>query len=252
MLRPSLVIRFRRMNSRGSLLGDPVSTWLMWLAFLAAFVGGMVVIDAYGRAAFWPGLVTNFGASLAAFLLALQFEHEREAARASREAAAAREAQERDAKAMYDRLVTEAQRRFEPVREELRRNEVSLKFLYGALDPGGDSDTFRILHPELLDGAWQANAPRLTEIIADYTLTSDLAASYGRIEELRWRLRHRTAQLTTALDGMTKPLVDELLAEVRDLSARVTRQIEQPDVQTLGRIHEDAGEVYVRLTASSG
>ena len=44
------------------------------------------------------------------------------------------------------------------------------------------------VNSELLEGAWAANAPRLSEILSDHELVGDLAATYGRIEELRWRL----------------------------------------------------------------
>lgn len=234
---------------RRTLWGDPATTWMFWLAFMAAGIGGILVIGVYGREAFWPGLVANFGASLAAFLLALEFDHEKEARRSENEAAKFREQQQEAENELIGRLTTEARRRFEPVREELRRNRISLEFLSGAFDP--QPGVFNILHPELLEGAWQANAPRLTELIADYELMSDLAASYGRIEELRWRLRYRTTQVSTALDGMTKPLVDELLGEVTDLLERVKEQIGKPDVQKLGLVHKDSATVTVRITGSS-
>ncbi len=226
---------------------DPVGTF--WLASIGAAVGAILVISAYGWDAFSPGLITNFAASLAAFAIALEFERAREARRAEAEAATLRNDRERGARELEERLSTEARRRFEPVREELRRNRVSLEFLSGAFEP--QPGVFNILHPELLEGAWQANAPRLTELIADYELMSNLAASYGRIEELRWRLRYRTTQLSTALDGMTKPLVDELLAEVTSLLERVAEQIANPDVQKLGLIHRGASELVLRVGSSS-
>jgi hypothetical protein len=227
---------------------------MFWLAFLAATSGSMLLIGAYGREAFWPGLITNFAATLAAFVLvlvlALEFESERDARRTEGERARLRADQAEAQHKLGERLTSEARRRFEPVREELRRNRDSLELLSGAFaKPQGL--VFNVLHPELLEVAWQANAPRLTELIADYELTSSLAASYGRIEELRWRLRHRTAQVTTSLDGMTKPLVDELLGEVTNLLERVGEQIHRPDVQELGLVHKDSGMVTVRLTGSA-
>ena len=72
------------------------------------------------------------------------------------------------------------------------------------------------LNPELLEGAWAANAPRLSEILADYELTAKLASTYGRTEELRWRLRQRTALI--AVDG-NLAVVDALLIEQVDVAA---------------------------------
>ena len=80
------------------------------------------------------------------------------------------------------------------------------------------------------------DAPRLSELVADYKLVADLAVTYGRIEELRWRLRYRSENLPMhdLIDGMTMPLVTELRNEVRDLIDRVVGQIEEPDVQPIG------------------
>lgn len=106
------------------------------------------------------------------------------------------------------------------------------------------------------------NAPRLTELVADYELMAKLASTYGRIEELRWRLRQRTAtiavmagsdvaaSLRVSLDRMTRPLIDELHDEVTDLLERVDSQIESPDVQPLGLMHKDAATVTLRITPS--
>lgn len=164
---------------------------------------------------------------------------------------------------LEERLATEIRRRSEPVAEELKRNLASigrLKSGYSKTPPG--EGQVPIIHPELLDGAWSANAPRLTEIVADYELTSSLASTYGRIEELRWRIRQRTAtlavsagsdvatRLADALQEITEPLLGELDTELVDLLARVRAQIESPDVQPLGLLHRDAGTVTVRITAS--
>ena len=177
--------------------------------------------------AFWPGLVGGFGATLAAFLLALNLDHEKERRRA-----------EHDATALRDRLVVEAKRRLEPVRKELSLNQESVDSLAKAFGPGpGVGALGIILHPQLLEGAWGANAPRLSEILADYELIGNLGSTYGRIEELRWRLRQRTPLIATApnlanaLDAMTKPLIDDLVLEVADVLARVDAQIVEPTVE---------------------
>jgi hypothetical protein len=93
------------------------------------------------------------------------------------------------------------------------------------------------MNPQLLEGAWTASASRLSELVADYKLIADLATAYGRIEELRWRLRYRTEHRGEWLDAMTASLVEELQPEVDDLLGRVARQIDEPSVQPLGLVH---------------
>ena len=69
---------------------------------------------------------------------------------------------------------------------------------------------------------------------ADYELVADLAFTYGRLEELRWRLRVRTEQREDGLDAMTIPLVKELQAEVTDRVWRVRAEIKLPRVRPVG------------------
>jgi hypothetical protein len=107
------------------------------------------------------------------------------------------------------------------------------------------------VNPQLLEGAWTANAPRLSELVADYGLIADLATAYGRIEELRWRLRFRTEHMSTLLDDMTKPLVDELRDEVDRLLERLLLQIAQPMVQPLGLVHVKSGSLVAGVTTSA-
>jgi hypothetical protein len=185
-----------------------------------------LLVGLYGGGSFWPGLVSGFIATLVAFILALYLEREREQRQLSRSA---------------DELVmeraTEVRRRLAPVRRELEVNKESVDFLattYATADKDRRLPTF--LHPQLLEGAWAANAPRLSEIVADYGLIGDLAFSYGRIEELRWRLRYRSEhpEWSQLMDGMTVGLVTELRDEVADLLERVSGQITSPAVQPLG------------------
>jgi hypothetical protein len=103
-----------------------------------------------------------------------------------------------------------------------------------------------LLNPQLLEGAWNANAPRLTELTADYKLIADIATAYGRIEELRWRLRVRTEQKEIGSDDLTSQLVEELRPEVADLLQRITHQLENPDVQPVGLTHVTSGTVIGR------
>ena len=85
---------------------------------------------------------------------------------------------------------------------ELEKNRESLDDVETGLQP--KERGFMLLHPQLLDRAWAANAPRLSQVVADYELVSDLATFYGRIEEPRWRIRYRGEHRTIAVEGLAR------------------------------------------------
>lgn len=133
---------------------------LVRVALLASLVFGAVVVAEYGGESFFPGLVAGFAGSLVAFMLALRWEREREV-----------RGTERDAKDLEQRRATEVRRRFEPVAAELEKNAESLEFLKGVFQAATDGTAeaaglFTIANPQLLEGAWNANAPRLSELVA--------------------------------------------------------------------------------------
>jgi hypothetical protein len=135
-------------------------------------------------------------------------------------------------------LVIEVRRRLGPIRKELGANKESVEFLARAMPTAMDRNLPPMtLNPQLLDGAWAANAPRLSEILNDYDLVGDLAFTYGRIEELRWRLRTHTGLLAANLDraheilAMNELLVRELVTEVADRLGRVGKAIADPPVR---------------------
>jgi hypothetical protein len=166
---------------------------LLSLAVIGVIASAFVVWG-YGCASFWPGLIAGFLGTLFAFLLALAWDREQ-----------ARQRLERETTELETRRVTEARRRFAVVQAELRKNEKSLEALDGAFQrKPGSAEEFRYrfapVNPQLLEGAWTASAPRLSELVADYELIADLATVYGRIEELRWRLRFRTEHTSALLD----------------------------------------------------
>lgn len=211
----------------------------------AVLVGALLVVDAYGGEAFWSELTAGFGASLAAFVLALQWDRHRERSRDTRALADIRSAR-----------ATESSRRLESVAEELRGNLISLR----DLDSWFGQEQLMIMHPQLLDAAWHANGTRLSELLTDYELTSRLATTYGRIEELRWRLRARTSQIgipetgakvAASLDTMTRPLVAELVVEVASLVERVDTVRQAPASGTDGRLLVDAATVVGRASPRS-
>jgi hypothetical protein len=151
-------------------------------------VAVVVILVQKGGGSFFPGLIACFIATLFAFVLALWWERKREQRQLTR-----------DTTELERRHVTEVRRRFAPVRAELEKNSDSLSFLIDAYRnvSHGRRETLdsKLLHPQLLEGAWIANAPRLSELVADYDLIGDLATTYGRIEELRRRLRNRSTTI---------------------------------------------------------
>lgn len=192
------------------------------LAGLAACAGlGAVVVELYGGRDLSSELVGSFAGTLVAFMLALAWERERELRRA-----------QDDASELTARRVTEVRRRLEPIRTELEKNLQSVKDSLGHLQP--DDSRFMLSNPQLLEGAWNASAPRLSELLEDVKLVADLSVTYGRLEELRWRLRQRTEHRTAALDNMTLPLLAQLGREIEDLLERIDREIRGPSVQTTG------------------
>lgn len=114
-----------------------------------------------------------------------------------------------------------------------------------------DSSQF-LVNPQLLEGAWAASASRLSELIADYKLIADLGTAYGRIEELRWRIRSRTEHERTVLDGPIRQLAIELRDEVAELLKRVRQQINEPEVQPLGLVHKASISSAIEVSSALG
>jgi hypothetical protein len=211
-----------------------------YAVLVACGVAVLVVLRFYGGDTFIPEAVGGFAASLGAFMLALAWERDREQEKVT--AAATELAKSR---------VTEARRRLPAVRKELEANAKSLDELAEVFKTPIRPGTFPIANPQLLDRAWNANAARLTELIADYELTGSLAFTYGRIEELRWRLRLRTEHRDASLDRMTAPLVGELQQEVGNLLEDVVTQIKDPQVQPYGLIHVAQGTLLATATVTA-
>jgi hypothetical protein len=194
---------------------------LIGFAAFACLVGAVLVPMFYGGEIYATELAAGFLAALLAFVLALEFEGDRERRRLRGGARRLRKERE-----------DEVRRRFESVRQELKGNRKSIEFLKQEFAKRPPADAMHALHPQLLDSAWSASASRLTELVADFKLTADLAVAYGRIEELRWRLRFRTAHRDTTLDEPTAALVGELLREVDGLILRVDDQVKKPDMRS--------------------
>src|SRR5690349_4596985 len=69
----------------------------------------------------------------------------------------------------HKQLITEAGRRLEQVRRELGTNKESVDELARSFATALDRNApIMALNPQVLEGAWAANAPRLSEILADY------------------------------------------------------------------------------------
>jgi hypothetical protein len=215
-------------------------SWLA-VAILAFLALSAVALELYGALPYLPGLAAEFGASLAAFMLALRWEGYRAAETAVR---AAREADELRR--------TEARKRLLALEAELKRNEVSIDELAEKLPDRPRGEVHEFLHPELLDGAWASSGERLGDLLADYDLVAHLATFYGRLEELRWRIRHRTQERDTYLDGMAKALAVEMQSEVDEARDRVSKEAKDPEVRRIGLVHVTAGTVTGRAIVTAG
>jgi hypothetical protein len=253
---PSLYVvnRPRAPWSSARLADAPVIVWL-WVAAVVFAIGTVAVLDHYGGLSYFPGLVGGFGASLAAFVLALRWDHERERERARVDATERSAERQQQVRERHDQLVVEAQRRLRPIEKELKVNRKSLDDCAKALPTAMVRSLPPLaVNPQLLEGAWLANASRLSEILSDYELVGDLAFTYGRIEELRWRLRERTVALGVNVDiaytlaTMTEGLVRELAAEVDGLLERVRKAIADPPVQL--RVEIEVPAATVRFSAA--
>jgi hypothetical protein len=209
--------------------------WFAGAAFVFTALTA-VALSVYGGGSYWPTLATEFGASLAAFWLAFRLESDR-GLRQARERVARAEAEE------MQRRETEARRRLLTLQAELKRNQVSIDMLADKVPAIAMGAVHDLLHPELLDGAWVASGARLGDLLANYDLAADLATFYGRLEELRWRIRHRTAVRDSYLDPMTRQLAVEMKDEVAELLDRVTEEAKNPEAQPIGLVHVDAGMV---------
>ena len=170
-------------------------------------------------------------------MLALQWESHRTAA-----------ALDRSANETAQLRQTEARKRLLALAAELTRNKVSIDDLAENMPSTPSGAVEDLLHPELLDGAWGASGERLGDLLADYDLVARLATFYGRLEELRWRIRHRTAAWDSYLDGMTKALAVEMQGEVKDALDRVAKEAENPEVRSIGIVHS----INIRIGGSAG
>jgi hypothetical protein len=195
------------------------ATWrLSAIGVAVVVVAAVAVLERYGGLAFWPALVTEFAATLVAVFLALEIERRRE-----------RAALERVAKDTDKIRSTEARKRLLALQDELERNQASIGEIVDGL-ANVEAGTWKILHPQLLDGAWTANGERLGDLLAKYDIVAGLATFYGRLEELRWRIRHRTQARDLELDGMILALAKEMVDEVADVLRRVKDEAQDPDV----------------------
>ena len=202
---------------------------------VGAGVGLAITWWLYGGDLVWPGFISNFIASLGAFILALAWDrHSQRQADEKARREAGEELEMQLAKETESRK-TEAAKRLHAVKSELDANKTSIDELASGFAQPAPAGTFRILNPQLLDSAWKANSERLGDLLSDYKLVSDLHFFYGRLEELRWRIRVRTEATTTALDNMTKPLVKELQGQVGELVAEVGKTEQRPNGAIVGR-----------------
>jgi hypothetical protein len=188
----------------------------------------------YGGASLWPGLIGNFVASFAAFVIALswdrqqrQQERENEAyARAERieqETAQERALRETEARRLLDVVVSE----MEATRGEIRQlRPISV----------GDTPPLRLL----LTGAWARSAERLARILSRSDLVAEVSGFYDRISELQWRLR-----LVTEVGGVAFRQPD--LREIVNSTDLLVRSIDDDFDALLERVKNEADAPSVDL-----
>jgi hypothetical protein len=191
-------------------------------------------VDRYGGASYWPSLL----ATLVAVVLAFEFERRRE-----------RRALERAEESLTRRRETEARKRLLALQDELERNQISIDGIAKELQhvPPG---VFALIHPQLLDGTWSSSGERLGDLLAEYDLVARVSTFYGRLEELRWRVRYRTQASDSAVDTMTLALAVEMQPEVAELIKKVQAQERAPEVRPVGVTHVASLSGGIRPTAS--
>jgi hypothetical protein len=86
------------------------------------------------------------------------------------------------------------------------------------------------LNPQLLEGAWIASAPRLSELIADTSWSLVFIRLTGG-SELRWRIRTALSTGDLSLDDSIRELATELRDEVDRLLEFFGQEIKAPNVQ---------------------
>jgi hypothetical protein len=211
-------------EGRRGLRKPTVGVLLSLSVFLALLLAGLS-LGVYPSVNFWPALATGFGASLGAFVLALEWESQRARAEARRAADEANNAR-----------TTEAEKRLRALGRELGRNQTSIIQLAEELPDrtAGVVDDF--LYPELLAGAWASSGERLGDLLADYEFIADLARFYDQLEDLRWRIRHRTSRRDSYLDAMTRNLATTMKKDVSWLIHRTDEYAGDP-AKVLGVIH---------------
>lgn len=86
-------------------------------------------------------------------------------------------------------------------------------------------------------GMWASSGERLADLLQQYELVARLSTFYGRLEELRWRIRHRTKVMNDQMDPMTLALAKEMVDEVVGLLHDVRGQEPNPEIRPVGLVH---------------
>lgn len=217
--------------------GDRILAALVGIAIYAAVSAW--TIDRYGAALFWPAFVTQFGATLLAVVLAFAIENRRE----QRALVAADEN-------LTQRRQAEARKRLLALGDELEKNQVSISEIVKGIEDEAPDGQFKLVHPQLLGGTWASSGERLGDLLQQYELVARLSTFYGRLEELRWRVRHRTEVMSDRMDRMTLALAKELVGEVAGLLDDVRAQEPNPVIRPVGLVHARAVGGSIQPTGS--
>jgi hypothetical protein len=209
---------------------SPRATFL--LAVMAAIVGGALSVWFFGEENYMAQLLAGFGAALAAFTVALEWEREKE--KNQREAEREKEESHREAEREKEKNQREAESklRLKSVLTELNVNDKGLTLLAKELARLKESSRkeWEPVLPLLSDAVWTASAPRLVQII-EPNLFSALAIFYNNVDELRFRVRQRTQARTNELDDGIEDLLKSATDTLEGLSTWVYEETRAPTAE---------------------
>jgi hypothetical protein len=227
-------------------LGAAVAVGLpLWFEF--------VLDKRYSGPNLWPGMVGNFTASFAAFLLALAWDRrQRQQEREQEETARAAEL-ERETENERGRRATDARRLLEIVVVELAHNRKVVR-TFATTTVG-----MAPLADHLRTGAWARSADVLSRILSRPDLIAKASGLYDRLAELQWRLRfvaeasgsaYRQNELPDVINqtDLLARSIDKDFDEIHEL---LKRQAESPDVDLLGIRREIAASISATSTVTA-
>jgi hypothetical protein len=197
----------------------------------------------------WPGMVGNFTASFAAFVLALAWDRRQRQQEREHEETARAEQLEREVEEERGRRETYARRLLAIAVDQLTHNREVVRTL--RLRTVEHSP----LAYHLRTGAWVRSADVLSRILSRPDLIARASGLYDRLGELQWRLRfiaeasgvaYRQNELRDIIH-QTDLLVRSIDDDFDDIRQRSQQEAESPTVDLLGIRRE----IVASITATS-